>query len=172
MFEIQRYIQKWNNILKKLAKFKYLFFISMIAIIFLTASVVVYQGGIRNFMMLLFGILIGLLAALWVIFTLVYRDAKKIITLLNLNDLSSLGNLPQFGSVGKMTGAIKYVAKANLIFGLLVLFLIIFAIISLIHSSLFVILVFMFGVLGGIFSILSLIAKFAEKKNEFMIMKK
>ena len=43
---------------------------------------------------------------------------------------------------------------------------------SLIHSSLFVILVFMFGVLGGIFSILSLIAKFAEKKNEFIIMKK
>lgn len=163
MFEIQGYIQKWRNYLAKLAKYKYFFFIPMVAIVFLTAAVVVYQGGARNFMMLIFGLLIGFLVSIWGIFTFIYRDVKKIMALLSLNDLSAFGNMPQFGNLGKMAGSLTHVAKANLIFGLLVLVLIIFAVISLLHSSLFVILVFLFGVLGGILLTFSLLAKAAEK---------
>lgn len=163
MFEIQGYIQKWRNFLSKLAKYKYFFFIPMVAIIFLTAAVVVYQGRFGNFMMMIFGILIGCLASLWGMFTFIYRDVKKIMALLNLSDLSAFGNMPQFGNVGKMAGSLKHVARANLIFGLLVLILIIFAIISLLHSNLLAILVFMFGVVGGILLTCSLLAKLAEK---------
>ncbi|WP_429970307.1 hypothetical protein ACQW5G_04655 [Fructilactobacillus sp. Tb1] len=163
MFEIQGYIQKWRGIMAKLAKYKYFMYIPMIAIIFLTAATVVYIGGGRNFMMMIFGILFGLLASIWLVFTFIYQDAKKIMALLNLNDLSSFGNMPQFGNAAKMPGALKHVAKANLIFGLFVLILLVFAVISLLHSSLFTIVIFLCAVVGGLFITLSLVAKAAEK---------